>query len=123
MTEGGLVLEMRHELGSGGRGSRIDAALTRAMTTVSDWRPGRMMSPISLIRRDMRQGSEPEPARVSGHLSRMLASPGDAAAIFARGGSRSGATGVSRAETDDTRALTRSNAGSVKWNHHCGRDG
>ena len=82
-----------------------------------------MMSPISLIRQDVRQGSEPESARISGDLGRMLASPGDAAAIFARGVSRSGATGAGRAETDDTQALTRSNAGSVKWKHHCGRDG
>ena len=79
--------------------------------------------PPALSQRDMQRGSGVESVRVSGRLSRMLVAPGDAAAIFARGASRSGATGVGQAETDDTRALTRSNAGWVKWNHHCGRDG
>lgn len=46
------------------------------------WRPDRMTPPVALSQLDVQQGSEPEPARVSGDLGRMLASPGDAPVIL-----------------------------------------
>lgn len=59
-------------------GGRVSTALWAGPSRpFAGWRPDRMTPPVALSQRDMRQGSEPGPARVAEYLGRRPPPPSD----------------------------------------------